>query len=60
MQSQLALRCLRLLEHNLDGSVLRSSLARILPQNLTGSAASCSRIQPYLNDLQCPQLTLLR
>ena len=60
MQSQLALRCLRLLEHNLDGNVLRSSLSRILPQNLTGSALSCSRTQPYLNDLQCPQLTLLR
>ena len=60
MQSQLALRCLRLLEHNLDANVLRSSLARILPQTLTGSAASACRVQPYLDDLRCPQLTLLR
>ena len=60
MQGQLALRCLRLLEHNLDASVLRSSLNCILPQTLTGSAAFSCRIQPYLDDLRCPQLTLLR
>ena len=60
MQRQLALRCLRFLEHNLDGDVLRSSLARVLPQTLPGSAASSCGIQPYLGDLRCPQLTLLR
>lgn len=60
MQSQIALRCLKLLAQNLDGKALQSSLSRILPQALASQAAALCGGQPYSSDLRCPQLTLLR